>query len=160
MLEAQVLGKTSFGFPLTNSKASASTVSYDKLDEEPLDGVFDSLNLALELPVLVGGHAGCNDWPRDAASSAKSCLGGHEDVWDVLILAEQRQMEHNLDGLNVSGHNDEFANTSVECLCRLVGSLLELLVMRCLLDKVQDLICECGICQRECLRVCCARHDE
>lgn len=46
-------------------------------------------------------HSRSDDGSGDAACSAKSGLGGNEDVGDVLVFAQQRQVEENLDGLGV-----------------------------------------------------------
>lgn len=128
------------------------------LDEQSLDGVLDGLDLALELPVLVRGDASSDDRAGNAASPAESSLRRYKDVWHVLVLAEQRQVENNLDGLDVCSHDDELADTSVERLGGLVSSLLELLVVGGLLHEVQDLVREGSVGQREGLGVCSARH--
>lgn len=62
-------------------------------------------------------------------------------------------MEHDLDGLNVSGHDDKLADTTVERLGGLVSTLLELLVVRSLLNEVEDLVGKRGVSQRESLGV-------
>lgn len=48
-------------------------------------------------------------------------------------------MEDNLNRLNVGGHDDELADTTVESLGCLVGTLLQLLVVRSLLNEIEDL---------------------
>lgn len=58
-------------------------------------------------------------------------------------------MEENLEGLGVGGHDDELGDTTVEGLGGLVGSLLELAVVRRLLNKIEDLLGEGGIGQGE-----------
>ena len=100
----------------------------------------DSLDLALQLPSLVGSDRGTDDGPADATSAAESRLGGHKDVRHVLVFAEKGKVEDDFDGLNVRGHDDELADTTVERLGGLVGALLELLVVRGLLHQVEDLV--------------------
>lgn len=91
-----------------------------RLDQELLNLELDGLNLSVQLPSLVGGDTGGNDSPRDTTSSAESSLAGQKDVGDVLVLTEERKVEQDLDGLSVSGHDDELADTTVEGLvgCR------------------------------------------
>lgn len=113
----------------------------------------NGLNLALELPSLVGDHRARDNRARNTTGTTKSSLAGNKDVRNVLVLAEQGKVEDDLDGLNVSGHDDELADTTVEGLGGLVGTLLELLVVRSLLDEIEDLVGEGGISQRESLGV-------
>lgn len=83
-----------------------------------------------------------------------------EDVGHVLVLAQQRQMQQDLDRLRVGRQDDELGDAAVERLqtthqhaCEsagvrktdlgdLVGALLELLVVRRLLDDLEDLVRE------------------
>lgn len=62
-----------------------------------------------------------------------------------LVLAQERQVEKNLNGLGIGGHDDELGNTTVEGLGGLVSTLLELLVVRSLLDQVHDGVGKSGI---------------
>lgn len=62
-----------------------------------------------------------------------------------LILAQERQVKKNLNGLGIGGHDDELGNTTVEGLGGLVSTLLELLVVRSLLDQVHDGVGKSGI---------------
>lgn len=118
----------------------------NRLDEEALDGVLreygggeelaarfrlgrcplhcsvvthlDGINLALDLPGLTADDGASNDGPRDTASASDGRLGGEEDVRDVLVLAEEGQVEEDLDGLSVGRHDDQLGDTAVERLCR------------------------------------------
>lgn len=63
----------------------------------------DRVNLALELASLVGRDGRSDDRARDAAGTAEGGLGGDEDVGDVLVLAEEREVEQDLDRLGVYG---------------------------------------------------------
>ena len=117
----------------------------DNLDQELLDLELDGQNLGLEVRALVGGDGGSNDGARDTAGATEGSLGGDKDIGDVLVLAEERQVEQNLNGLGVGGHDDELGNTTVEGLGSLVGSLLELLVVGGLLDQIHDRVGESSI---------------
>ena len=66
-------------------------------------------------------------------------LGPDEYVGDVLVLAEQGDVEEDLQRLTVSGEDHELGLPSVEGLGGLVSSLPQLLVVRGLLNQVQDL---------------------
>ena len=115
------------------------------LDQKLLNLELDGQNLGLEVRALVRGDGGSDDRAGDTASAAKSSLGGDEDVGDVLVLAEKRQVEQNLNRLGVSGHDDELGNTTVKSLGGLVSALLQLLVVGGLLDQVHNGVGKSGI---------------
>ena len=54
-------------------------------------------------------------------------MRGH--LRNVLVLAQQGQMQQNLQRLGVSSHHDELADAAVQGLSGLVCALLELLVV-------------------------------
>ena len=54
-------------------------------------------------------------------------------------------MEENLDRFGVGGHDDHLTDTTVQCLGGLVGTLLGLLVVRSLLDEVEQGYGELGV---------------
>lgn len=58
-------------------------------------------------------------------------------------------MQQNLNGLGVGGHHDEFGDTAVERLGGLVGTFLQLAVVRRLLNNIKDLLGERLVGQRE-----------
>ena len=60
---------------------------------------------------------------------AKSLLGANEDVGDVLVLAEQGDVQQDLERLAVGGKHHELGLTTVQSLGRLICPL----VMRYLL---------------------------
>jgi len=97
-----------------------------------------AINGALELGCLVGGDGARNHGTRDSAGASKGYLAGHKDVWDVLVFAQEGQVQQDFDGLGVGGHDDELGNPTVESLGGFVGSLLGLLVVRGLLDEIQE----------------------
>lgn len=77
------------------------TLLHVPLDEQLFNLVLDRRNLAVELAELVGGDARGDDRAGDAARTAEGGLGRQEDVRDVLVLAQERQVEENLDRLGV-----------------------------------------------------------
>lgn len=109
------------------------------LDEELLNLVLDSLDLGVQLPSLIGGNTGGDNRPRNTASPTESSLGRQKDIGDVLVLTEEGKVEDDLNRLDIGGHDNEFADTSVKGLGGFVGTLLELLVMLSLLDQVENL---------------------
>ena len=46
--------------------------------------------------------------------------------FSYLVFAEKREVEDNFEGFGVSSENDEVGHATVECLCGLVGALLQL----------------------------------
>ena len=82
---------------------------------------------------------GSDDRPADATGTTESLLGPDEHVGHVLVLAEQRDVEQDLERLRVRGQDDKLALAPVEGLGRLVGALPQLLVVGGLLNKIEDL---------------------
>ena len=128
--------------PLKSKAQLASQCKPYNLDHEPLDLVLQAPDLVHQVAGLVGGDAGSDDGSADAAGSAQGGLGGDVDVGDVLVLAEQRQVQEDGEGRGVGGEDDDLGDAAVERLGGLVGTLLQLLVVRCLLDDVEDLLAE------------------
>lgn len=106
-------------------------------------------DLALKLRSVVGGDAGSNDGSRDTAGAAKGDLGRNKDVGNVLVLAQERKMQDNLDGRSVGSHDDELGDTTVQGLGGLVSALLQLTKVGGLLDEIEDLVGQLGISERE-----------
>ena len=113
-----------------------------RLDLETLNLVLEGADLAHEVGGLVGGDAAGNDSASDTAGAAESHLRGDVDVGDVLVLAEEGEVEQDGEGAGVSGEDDDLADTAVEGLGGLVGALLELAVVGSLLDKIKNLLGE------------------
>lgn len=88
------------------------------LDEKPLNLVLQGPNLSLQLRRLIGGDRGRDDSAGNTAGTPKGDLRGDKNVGDVLVFAEEREMEEDLEGGGVGGENDEFGNTPVERLGR------------------------------------------
>ena len=76
--------------------------------------------------------------PRHAARSAQSLLGLDEDVGHVLVLAQEGDVEEDLQRLGVGGHDDELGDAAVEGLGGLIGALTQLVVVGGLLHEVED----------------------
>ncbi len=129
----------------------------DILNQQSLDFVLDGLDLRLEFRAFVGGHRARNNWAGDAAGTAERLLRRDKDVRDVLVFAEQGEMQQNLEGLRVGSHHDELRDASVQRLGRLVGALFQLLVVGGLLDQVENLGRHLGVWrlsgQKTCLRL-------
>ena len=79
---------------------------------------------------------GTNDWPGDATGTAQSLLGADKHVGNILVLAEQWDVQQNLQGLAVGGQHNELGLSTVQGLGGLVGSLSDLLVVAGLLNQV------------------------
>jgi hypothetical protein len=105
-------------------------------------------------------------------------FAGHVDVWGILVFAKERKMKEDGQRRGISGKDDQLRGASIEGLggCRqdmqvsfarsphkaslskegvrrtLVSSLLQLTVMRSLLDQVQNLGCESFIGDRPCCK--------
>ena len=107
----------------------------EPLDQELLDVELELLDLVLELAALVGGDAGGDHGTGDATGPSQGGLAGDKDVGHVLVLGEEREVEEDLDGLSVGGHDDHLADATVEGLGGLVGALFDLLVVGRLVDE-------------------------
>ena len=118
------------------------TLRSANLDHETLDLVLESADLVHEIRRLVGGDRGGDDGAGDTAGAAKSGLGWHVDVWHVLVLAQEWEVQENGQWSGVGGEDDDLGDTAVEGLGGLVGALLQLAVVGCLLDDVEDLLGE------------------
>lgn len=62
-------------------------------------------------------------------------------------------MKNNLNRLNVGRHDDKFSNSSVQSFCSFIGTLFELLVVRSLLDQIENLVRETCVSKRKGFRV-------
>ena len=82
----------------------------------------DSLDLCVQLPSLVGGNTGSDNRPGNTASPTESSLGRQKDIGDVLVLTEEGKVEDDLNRLDIGGHDNEFADTSVKGLGGFVGT--------------------------------------
>merc|ERR1719382_1524332 len=109
------------------------------LKQQLLNLLLDGLNLRLDLRALILSDTGSNDRSAHTTSSSERLLGSDEHVGDVLVLAEERDVEQDLQGLRVSRHDDKLRLSSVESLGGLIGSLPQLFVVGGLLDKLQYL---------------------
>jgi len=109
------------------------------LKKELLDVLLDGEDLWLDLASLVLGHARRDHGTGDATSPAKSLLGANEDVGNVLVLAEQGDVQQDLERLAVGGKHHELGLATVQSLGRLICPLAQLLVIGSLLDKIEDL---------------------
>jgi len=124
-----------------------SQVHFHLSEKQLLNLLLDGGNLRLDLRTLVLGHASSDDRPANPTCSAQSLLGPDEHVGHVLVLAQQGDVEKNLQRLTVSCEDDKLGLTPVEGLSGLVGTLPQLLVIRSLLDQIENLGREGLLCQ-------------
>lgn len=127
--------------------------SFCTLDQETFDLLLDRRDLRFQLRTLVNRDRTGDDGTGHATGTTQSLLRAHEHVGHVLVLAEQWQVEQDLQGFSIGGHHDELGQTAVQRLGGLVGTLAQLLVVQSLLDEVHDLRGERGVGQGECLGV-------
>lgn len=90
---------------------------------------------------LVRGDARGDDGPADATGAAERRLARHVHVGDVLVLAQQGQVQHDGERLGVGREDDELGDAAVQRLGGLVGALFDEARVRRLLDEVEDLGC-------------------
>ena len=68
------------------------------------------------------------DVSGDTACSSEVGLLADVHVGDVLVLAQEWQVQDDLEWLGISGQYNQICNTTVQTFCALVGSLLQLFV--------------------------------
>jgi hypothetical protein len=95
--------------------------------------------LRLELGAFVGSDRASDDRARDSTGAAEGLLRADEDVGNVLVLAQERQVEEDLQWFSVGCHDDEFGETAIQSFGGFVGSTAQLLVVDGLLDQCHDL---------------------
>lgn len=118
------------------------------LDGQTLDLVAEGLDLAGELAGLVGVDRGGNDGAADAAGAAEQRLAGHVDVRGALVLAQERDVQQDGQGLRVGGQDGNLAGAAVQRLGHLVGALFGLANVRRRLQEVENLLGQGGVGQR------------
>ena len=65
---------------------------------------------------FVGEDGAGNDGAGDAAGTAEGGAGVDEDVRDVLVFAEEREVQQNSKGLRVGSEDDQLRDTTVQRL--------------------------------------------
>lgn len=123
------------------------------LDQQLLNLLLDGGDLRLQLGALVGGDTASDDWARDATGTAEGLLRANEYVWDVFVLAQQWQVQQDLQWLCIGGQNDEFRKSAIEGLGGFVSTASQLLVVDGLLDQRHDLRGQGGVSQRVCFGI-------
>jgi hypothetical protein len=114
----------------------------ESLDLETLNLVLEGADLAHQVGGFVGGDRRRDDRTSNTTGAAKCHLAGHVNVRNVLVLAKQRQVEEDGERGGVGSENDQLADSAIQGLGCLVGTLLELAVVGGLLDEVKDLLGE------------------
>ena len=84
------------------------------------------------------GHS--DDVSRNTAGSAEVGLLSDINIWDVLIFAEEWQVEDDLKWLGVSSEDNEVSASSVQGFGSLVGSLLQKLEVLGLIQEIKNLL--------------------
>ena len=87
-----------------------------QLHQQSLYCSLNRLNLRLQLRALLDGDRGGDDGSRDATGAAQGLLGAHKHIGDVFVLAEQWQVEDDLQRLSICSHHDELTDPSVQGL--------------------------------------------
>jgi hypothetical protein len=119
------------GYPIPSSTRHLSQPNAS-LHSQTLDLVAQGADLGVEVRGLVRGQGHGDDGARDTAGTAKGDLAGNvlqhvsvlspidasaagtHHVGDVLLLRDQGDVEHNAEGLSISGENDQLAGAAVD----------------------------------------------
>lgn len=111
--------------------------------EEPFAVVADLNNVVVEPGSLVLQNRHGYDVAARTTSLSERLLRRHENVWDVLnpagkylLLADERQMQHNLQRVGIGSDDYQFGDGPVEGFRGFVGALLDLLEAGALPDQV------------------------
>mmetsp|Transcript_21667 Transcript_21667/g.39581 ORF Transcript_21667/g.39581 Transcript_21667/m.39581 type:complete len:210 (+) Transcript_21667:171-800(+) len=115
------------------------------LDQQTLNLGLHGLDLRRQLGVVRLKDGEGNDVAGHLCRAAEGRLGWHKHVRDVLVFAEQREVQQNLDRVGVTSEDDQIGNTAVEGLGRLVGALLDELHAARLLHNVEDGLGQAGL---------------
>lgn len=83
---------------------------------ETFDGSLEVLDLVVELTLAVGLDGAGDHGAGDSAGVSEGNLAGDEYVVHVLLLADQRQVQQDLERLSVGGQNDEVSLLAVQGL--------------------------------------------
>jgi len=127
-------------------------------NQKLLDVLLNGDDGRLELRLLIDRHGTGDHRARHATRSTQRRFRSDKDVRDVLVLAEQREMQDDLERFCIRRHHDELGDASIQRLRRLVGTFLQLLVIAALLDQLKDVLGELRVGQRISLRVDFFRH--
>ena len=84
--------------------------------------------------------AGSHDVSRDATSSTEVGLLSDVHVGHVLILAQERQVEDDFEGLGIGGEDNQIGQTAIQTFGGLISTFLQLLIENCLVTQVEDLL--------------------
>lgn len=122
--------------PLHDTNLHESQTSI--LDHQALNLVLQVADGGSQVGSLVGGDAAGDDGAGNTGSTAESHLAGDVDVGDVLVLAQQGQVQNDGQGGGIGGQNDDLGGSAVQGLGGLVGTLLQLAVVAGLLDEVEQ----------------------
>ena len=102
---------------------------FSDLYQQLFDLLLHRPDLLRQLARLVRRDGSSDDGSTDAAGTAQRDLGGDENVGHVLVLAEEREVEEDLDRGSVASHDDELCDATVEGFRGFVRAFLELAVV-------------------------------
>jgi len=83
------------------------------LNHDLVDGLLDRLELALQFSMFTSSNTGCDDGSGDVACPPESSFGLDEDVWDVLLFADQGEVEKDLQRFGVSREDNDLRNATI-----------------------------------------------
>ncbi|KAG5457223.1 MAG: hypothetical protein BJ554DRAFT_2820 [Olpidium bornovanus] len=89
---------------------------FQRLDQQSFDLLLDVLDLRLQVGRLVRCHGRGYNRPRHATCTTESRFGWNEDVCDIFVLAEKRQVQKDLQRLRVCSHYNELRDAAVKGL--------------------------------------------
>ena len=143
------------------------------LDHESFHLILQRPNLAHKIARLVGGDAARYDGSAHAACTTQGHLGWNVDlpissqlenspkharcgmytyIWRILVLTQQWQMQQNRKRRCIRSQDHDLADTAIQRLGRFVGALLQLAVVRGLLDEIENFLRQGLVGHRPCCR--------
>lgn len=93
------------------------------LDEQLFYLISKVDDLRLEFTALICGHGASNHRSTHSTRPPQGNLARNKDVWDILVLTQQWQMQQDLQRLCICRHDDELGDSSVEGLCGFISTL-------------------------------------
>src|SRR5579871_6105017 len=78
------------------------------LNQQSFNLILHSLNLLGQLTGFIGGNTCRNNSSANTTSTSQGNLRWHKNVRNILVFAEEWEMEEDFNGRGISGHDDEF----------------------------------------------------
>lgn len=108
------------------------------LDHQPLDLIFNAPDLTHQFTALIRCDTCSNDGSRNPTCSAQGYLAVYENVRNILVLTQQREVQQDGQRRTVRGQDDNLSNPPIERLRRLIGAFLEKSCVGALLHQVEE----------------------